>query len=347
MYPGAIMYPGQIMYPGAKSQIGGCKSGWGRHDDYADRPSFWSRLEDQLSGFLDRFRDQIENWPGGDADEYSSSGLCSRDHSQKIGEVVDAEDASLEEESMGALWGQDAMKNIPATAGYGPGGSRRRLVYGSTSPADGTEGYRILCYGDSNSIGYRAGKPLSPYGQELAKTLQAVGFPSEVTCCGLCGCTSEELVNLLEAPCLEDPNGTFPPGEGLAHLVRDAGPFDLVIIMVGTNDIGHLMDTRSSQAFVTHLHEACHTLGIPTVNVAPPTVAGDVQARELRKRLAKSMSRWANGCSKVLLSLDCETYVPSGIPQLWETDQIHLSINGSKQLGQQIASELTWVLEQL
>jgi lysophospholipase L1-like esterase len=158
----------------------------------------------------------------------------------------------------------------------------------------------------------------------------------------------------MNSPCLKHPKDTCPPGEGLAYLLRDAGPFDLVIIMVGTNDIGCSMDTRISQASVTHLHNACHTLGIPTVNVAPPTVADDVsyneirtKARELRKRLAESMNRWASGCSNVLLSLDCETLVPKSIAQLWETDQIHLSINGSQQLGQQMASQLTVVLEKL
>jgi lysophospholipase L1-like esterase len=282
--------------------------------------SFWSRLEGKLSEFLGRLRDQMENLPGGD---------CRGDHSDKMGEVLDMEDADAEAEvgeSMGA----------------------RRFVYGSTSPANGAKGFRILCYGDSNSAGFRGGgKPLSPYGQELAETLQAAGFSCEVTCCGLCGCTSEELVNLVNSPPLVDPKGTCPPGEGLVHLLRDAGPFDLVIIMVGTNDIGHSMDTRSSQAFATHLHDACHKLGIPTVNIAPTTVADDVGCRELRKRLAESMSRWASGCSKVLLSLDCEKLVPKSTLQLWETDQIHLSVAGSKQLGQHIASQLTLVLEQL
>jgi lysophospholipase L1-like esterase len=261
---------------------------------------------------------------------------------------VDVEDADAEfevEESIEASWGQDDVENI---GGSGPSSSLRRLVYRSTSLANEANSFRILCYGDSNTVGYRgAGKLISPYGKELAETLQADGFSCEVTCCGLCGCTSEELVHEVNSSYLVDPKGNCPTGEGLAHVLRDAGPFDLVIIMIGTNDIGRCMDTRSSQAFVTHLHNTCHTLGIPTVNVAPPTVASDVGCRELRKRLAESMSRWASGCSKVVLSLDCENLVPKSISQLWETDQIHLSVAGSKQLGQQIASQLTLVLGEL
>jgi hypothetical protein len=134
-------------------------------------------------------------------------------------------------------------------------------------------------------------------------------------------------------------------------MLRDAVPFDLVIIMVGTNDIGRSMDTMISQGFVTRLHSACHTLGIPTVNVAPTTAAYNInnkeitgKARDLRKRLADVMSTWANGCPQVLLSLDCETLVPKNVPKLWEKDDIHLSIDGSMQLGKQIASQLALAL---
>jgi lysophospholipase L1-like esterase len=231
--------------------------------------------------------------------------------------------------------------------------SCKRFVYGSTSPASGAKHLRILCYGDSNTAGWRReGETLTPYGQELAETLQAAGVSCEVTCCGICGFTSEELVNNINSPYVKNPRGG-PPGEGLAHMLRDAGPFDLVIIMVGTNDIGRSMDTKISSGFVMRLHIACHTLGIPTVNVAPTTVPYNInhkeitaKARGLRKRLGKIMSRWANGCPQVLLSLDCETLVPKSVPQLWEKDEFHFSIEGSRQLGKQIASQLTLVLGQ-
>jgi hypothetical protein len=124
--------------------------------------------------------------------------------------------------------------------------------------------------------------------------------------------------------------------------------------MVGTNDIGRSMDMTISQAFVTRLHNACHTLGIPTLNVAPPHIAAEggrqelrTKMRGLRRRLAETMSKWASGCPQVLLSLDCETLVPKSVQQLWETDEIHLSIEGSKQLGMQLASKLISALGQL
>jgi lysophospholipase L1-like esterase len=245
---------------------------------------------------------------------------------------------------------QSNVENIPVK---GPSSSGNRFVYGSTSPANGAKSFRILCYGDSNTAGWRGdGETLTPYGQELAETLQAAGVSCEVTCCGICGFTSEELVNNMNSPYVKNPKGG-PPGEGLAHMLRDAGPFDLVIIMVGTNDIGRFMDTKVSGGFVMRLHKACHTLGIPTVNVAPTTVPYNInhkeitsKARDLRKRLIEIMRTWANRCPQVLLSLDSETLVPKSVPQLWEKDEFHFSIDGSRQLGKQIASQLTRVLGQ-
>jgi lysophospholipase L1-like esterase len=237
----------------------------------------------------------------------------------------------------------------------GQSASGKTFVYGSTSPSNGAKSFRILCYGDSNTVGFRGvGKALSPYGQGLAEALQAAGFSCEVTCCGLCGFTSGELANNINSAYLKPKMG--PPGEGLAHLLRDAGPFDLVIIMVGTNDIGQSMDTRLSHAFVKGLHKTCHRLGTPTVNLAPPHIADAdefgsttelrTKMRDLRKRLADIVGTWANSCPQVLLSLDCENLVPK-FAQLWEKDEFHLSINGSKQLGNQLATQLISVFGQL
>jgi hypothetical protein len=152
-------------------------------------------------------------------------------------------------------------------------------------------------------------------------------------------------VNEIRAPYIQDKTGNS--GVGLAHLLQE-GEFDLVIIMVGTNDLGRSKDPRLTQAFVERLHNTCHTLGIPTVNIVPPTVSKNVRGiREARKRLADCMSTWATACPRVLLSLDCETIVPKNISHLWEPDDIHFSKAGSKQLAEKLASQLTKLLGQL
>jgi lysophospholipase L1-like esterase len=227
------------------------------------------------------------------------------------------------------------------------------LVYGSPSSAHGTKTFRILCYGDSNSIGYIGeGKNISPYGQALAAALRVAGVSCEVTCCGLCGFTSEELVDRINAPYIQPKTG--PSSKGLAHVLKDAAPFDLVIIMVGTNDIGRFMDPRMTLAFTTRLHSACHALGIKTINIVPPTVGCNfklnefqTQMRESRTRLAEITNAWAAGNPHVLLSLDCETLVPKNIAQLWEWDDIHFSIHGSQQLAKNLASQLIVTLGHL
>lgn len=241
---------------------------------------------------------------------------------------------------------------IASCASFEIEGQCARFVYGSASSANTSKSFRILCYGDSNTIGFRGeGKTLKPYGQELADALRVAGYSCEVTCCGLCGLTSEELAIDMDAPRITPMMG--PSGEGLAHMLRE-GSFDLVVIMVGTNDLGKFVDTRMTQAFVTRLHGACHALGIPTVNIAPPTVHDNprhmeirCKIRDSRKRLADLMGTWARSCPHVLLSLDCEAVVPSTMSHLWEQDEIHLSVQGSKQLGKSLAAQLTLVLGQL
>lgn len=225
-------------------------------------------------------------------------------------------------------------------------GLGRRFVYGSSFSAAGTKSHRILCYGDSNSVGFRgAGQTLLPYGQDLAEALRVAGFPCEVTSCGLCGFTSEELVNEIRAPYIQDKTGNS--GVGLAHLLQE-GEFDLVIIMAGTNDLARVKDPRLTQAFVARLHSTCHALGIPTVNIVPPTVSKNIRGiREARKRLADCMNTWATACPHVLLSLDSETMVPKNISQLWEPDDIHFSTAGSKQLAEKLAWQLAKVFGQL
>mmetsp|Transcript_3810 Transcript_3810/g.5916 ORF Transcript_3810/g.5916 Transcript_3810/m.5916 type:complete len:299 (+) Transcript_3810:80-976(+) len=215
--------------------------------------------------------------------------------------------------------------------------------------------YKILCYGDQNTVGYSKNGN-SPYGECLAEALGDAGLFCEVTSCGLCDFTSEDLANALDAPYIEA--GVGPSGKGLAYILGKC-QFDLVIIMVGTNDLGRRLDPVMIQAFTTKLHSACHVNGIPTVSILPPTVSPDSdnnmfkEVRAIRKRLIEGMSMWFGSCEHVLLSLDCEaTFRPGkayskSVTQSGKPDGICLSALGSKQLAQELALQLASVLGQL
>jgi hypothetical protein len=132
-----------------------------------------------------------------------------------------------------------------------------------------------------------------------------------------------------------------PLGKGLVHLLEKEGPFDLVIIMAGTNDIGSRQSVDEAQAHVENLHEACHTYGIPTVNLAPPSALRFGDMRAARQRLADLMSAWASReFLNVVLNVDVEELLPRSKTAFWEPDEIHLSSRGSTELGRLLAPML-------
>jgi lysophospholipase L1-like esterase len=231
-----------------------------------------------------------------------------------------------------------------------------RFVFrGSPSTGKVSRIYKILCYGDQNTVGYTVDGN-SPYGESLAEALGGAGLSCEVTACGLCNFTSEDLANAIHAPYIEA--GVGPSGKGLAHILGE-DQFDLVIIMVGTNDLGRRLDPVMIQAFTTKLHSTCHVNGIPTVSILPPTVSPNSdnnmfkEVRAIRKRLIEGMSTWVGNCKHALLSLDCETTFRPGkaysksMTQSGKPDGICLSALGSKQLAQELALQLASVLGQL
>jgi hypothetical protein len=56
---------------------------------------------------------------------------------------------------------------------------------------------RIICYGDSNTVGYcNDGHRFEPYGKTMASELALAGMPCEVSVCGLCGYTTEDMLSL-------------------------------------------------------------------------------------------------------------------------------------------------------
>jgi hypothetical protein len=157
-------------------------------------------------------------------------------------------------------------------------------------------------------------------------------------------------VNDIDARLIQPKVG--PSGEGLALMLRESD-FDLVVIMIGTNDLGRRMDPKVTLSFVTRLHNTCHAVGIPTVNIVPPSVSTISKhplakaIRESRKQLAEIMSTWAKDIPQILFSLDCETIAPKSMAQFYEPDDIHLSAQGSKTLAQGLAMQLSKVLAQL
>lgn len=204
----------------------------------------------------------------------------------------------------------------------------------------------VLCYGDSLTVGYNnLGASFTPYGTALASTLTSFKIPCDVSLCGLCGKTAEEMVQKADAQGWGDIAGHV--GKGLARILGDADDVDLVIIMTGTNDLGFTARSQGARtaasgifANVKALHGLCHQRGIPTVCLVPPFKL-DHEGRPTQRVLAGLLAEWARGEPNVMACLDVEELVPhTPGSQHWDPDDIHISASGQRLLGEQIAVKL-------
>jgi len=223
------------------------------------------------------------------------------------------------------------------------------VVWGPPSSNEATDARlpRIICYGDSNTVGYcSGGRQFQAYGETLASELFAAGVPCEVAICGLCGYTTQDMLKEQSSECVMPPVG--PKGRGLKRMLEEDGPADLVLIMTGTNDLGFHTGIPTIVHHVAQLHSICYQRGVPTVAIAA-TQCSPTHFRSLRQHLADSIAKWAGATPGVLDFLDVEDLVPrpvgkdgtSSNPSAaahWETDDLHLSAVGSKMLGRRLAA---------
>eukprot|EP00927_Polykrikos_kofoidii_P022797 TRINITY_DN21172_c0_g1_i1.p1 TRINITY_DN21172_c0_g1~~TRINITY_DN21172_c0_g1_i1.p1 ORF type:complete len:483 (-),score=38.80 TRINITY_DN21172_c0_g1_i1:98-1489(-) len=201
---------------------------------------------------------------------------------------------------------------------------------------------RILCYGDSLTVGFCAnGAFFEPYGRTLATGLSAAGFSCEVLVCGHSGGTAAEMVTNLDHPAMEDVAGLR--GKGLRRILDEDGSFDVVLIMAGTNDIGHGASPLSSLCNIQKLHAVCHSRGIKTV-VLPPPASPSMRQLELatrRRELVGNLLMWASACPNIMAFVDPSDSVATvGWTQglAWDSDGVHMSPAGSRLLGQSLVS---------
>jgi len=196
---------------------------------------------------------------------------------------------------------------------------------------------RILCYGDSLTAGFASGGHLfEPYGRAMAEAFGTAGINCNVSVCGHSGSTAKEMVASCEGVLVDVVGGQ---GKGLASILQEEGPFDLVLIMSGTNDMGRNFQRQAIVEDVRSLHEMCHALDVPTVVIAPPPAPRQPPAREGERRcLAKQLHSLYCETEGVVAYVDPADMVPATDPKFWETDGLHFSPTGSRLLGQRLAA---------
>merc|ERR1719335_852448 len=155
----------------------------------------------------------------------------------------------------------------------------------------------------------------------------------------------------LDSMQLQDVFGRVGPG--LRKLLAEQGPFDLVVIMAGTNDVANpQLPAEEVLRSLKKMHEACWAVGTPTVALSVPesSVTGTAQFPEERARwhkLNNMLAAWAQAeqrerspraplfvDSARLVSFDHAAHARG----LWDADGIHFTADGSREFGSKLAT---------
>lgn len=133
---------------------------------------------------------------------------------------------------------------------------------------------------------------LSPYTGEYdpwAPLLaQALGIPIDHV--GMSGWTTKQMLTHLDDATNVDV--CKMKHSGLRRLIRK-GRYTHVLIMAGTNDLGHDATEEQIVGNLASLHAACHALGVATVAVSIPDCKASTLNREIgrRRRLVNEQLR--------------------------------------------------------
>eukprot|EP00930_Biecheleria_cincta_P030385 TRINITY_DN21049_c0_g1_i1.p1 TRINITY_DN21049_c0_g1~~TRINITY_DN21049_c0_g1_i1.p1 ORF type:complete len:426 (+),score=51.74 TRINITY_DN21049_c0_g1_i1:65-1279(+) len=229
---------------------------------------------------------------------------------------------------------------------------------------------RILAYGDSLTAGCHTrdsygAKEFAPYGQYAVESL-APDFIIEFWACGLSGATAAHLAEKYESTSIVDV--AEREGVGIEAALTLHGPFDLVLIMLGTHDLANAQQAGfptpnlAQNIFrdIERVHTVCHECNTPTVVLSVP------ESRPYRlglengngmyasyvdcwDQLNSSLRKWsAENRSWVKLFINTGEAMPfSRGSDLWESDGFHFSAAGSCHFGTCIAEALVPLIREI
>lgn len=202
---------------------------------------------------------------------------------------------------------------------------------------------KILCYGDSNTFGFRGSPPgKKPYGLELERILNERGFPCEVKTCGNCGFTAKRLWETKDQYEVQGSGGQH----GLVRLLNEFEP-DLAIIMLGTNGLNTGQEVAEILEYTTKLHEYCHEHGVKTMALAgimPNPQSGRFglvsKYHDMAQQLSDFESEDDYEDDNCVGFADPEELVARDMPGMYDSDNMHFSQDGLDFLAKQLAPKV-------
>ena len=208
----------------------------------------------------------------------------------------------------------------------------------------------VFCYGDSLTAGTSPPeREKYPYGKYLEDALRGSdpGDPpaASVRWLGRPGWTAPALLTKIDlGEVLREAAADIDGGDADDDADDDDAdhpPFDLVIVLAGTNDLGYAGEAGPIIEAVEAIHAVAHGSGCPTVALGIPP-SGYQSRSETARALASSVNEapelWAS-------SDDLATYVPYPIREFdptngdgwWSFDGLHFSPEGYRFVAESLA----------
>ena len=197
----------------------------------------------------------------------------------------------------------------------------------------------ILCFGDSNTWGFIPGTAMERYPRHIRwpGQLQAMlGDKAHIIEEGLCGRTTA-----FDDPCFADRNGATH----LPMLLDTHAPLDLLIIMLGTNDLKHYFgfnafDIAIGAGYLIDLAQA-KMPDLAILLVAPPEAVESPapfghkfdNAPELSKGLAEAYLEIAE-------EKDIAFFDAASVVKCPDTDGVHMDDKNHQQLAIALAHKV-------
>mmetsp|Transcript_101723 Transcript_101723/g.195257 ORF Transcript_101723/g.195257 Transcript_101723/m.195257 type:complete len:248 (+) Transcript_101723:57-800(+) len=194
---------------------------------------------------------------------------------------------------------------------------------------------RVLTYGCSLT---------AQYSHALSVQLQVTHGVS-LWMCGLSGKRASELVRMADHPAI--PSEAFPcrVGRGLSVVLAEDEPFELALIMAGTNDLGWNYPAEDVIKNIKRLHEICHASGLRTVALSIPPNINCVRSEDYRERwlqVNNSLRDWScaeGAAGGVAMFVDTADLVPFEAEKLnfYQLDGLHFSDEGCEHFASSLA----------
>jgi len=204
----------------------------------------------------------------------------------------------------------------------------------------------ILCYGDSNTWGYRPGTKdrYSRTERWVGVLQQELGTDYEVIAEGLNGRTTV----------WDDPIEGYKNGkEQLIPILTSHKPIDLVTIMLGTNDLKRRFglgayDIAEGAGTLVEIVQKSNcgpeNRAPQVLLIAPPPVAQLTEYNEMFEGAADKSRQFSHHYRRVAEELDCAFLDAGAFVVSSDLDGIHLDASEHKKLGLAVAARVREIL---